>query len=106
MTGECCKKDENRTIETIVGKTFNIEETHPIQYGGRWNNLEGAVEIVGERKKELKTFGPAFPTVYTMKALKPGEYSIEYQVLTPVFSEHPNEVVRANVYKIIVEPRK
>ena len=108
MTGKCCKVErvQKRTIETIVGKTFKIEETTPIQYGGRWDNLEGAFEIVDERKRELKTFGPRFPTIYTIKALKPGEYTIEYQRLSPVFSEHPNEVVGANVYKVIVKPKK
>ncbi len=94
------------TIETIVGKTFKIEGTTPIQFGGKLSFLEGAFEIVDERKNELKTFGPRFPTVYIIKALKPGEFKIEYQQLSPAYSEHPNEVVGANVYKVIVKPKE
>jgi len=95
-----------RTIETIVDGTFTIEGTTAVHIEGRPAYDDGIFEIVKEEQKQITGIGVRAPTVYTFKALAPGEYDIEYQHLAPGFSEHPNKVLSAEVYKVIVKPKQ
>ncbi len=95
-----------RTIETIVDGTFTIEGTTAVHIEGRLAFDEGIFDITKEEEKPIRGIGVRAPTVYTMVALKAGEYEIEYQHLAPGFSEHPNKILSAEVYKVIVKPKQ
>ncbi len=94
------------TIETIVDGTFTIEGTTAVHIEGRLAYEDGIFDIVKEEQKQIRGIGVRAPTVYTMVALKAGEFEIEYQHLAPGFSEHPNKILSAEVYKVIVKPKQ
>jgi hypothetical protein len=98
-------KNDKGTIETVVDDLIKITGTSAIHLEGKLSYPTDAFRLISEVYGRTSNMGVRPPKVYTLKALKPGEYDIEYQRRVVVMGDKPDKIAGADLYHVSVLPK-